>query len=168
MKDFERAKSLIIDKEYRKAGNILDKLLAKKKDNPELWYTRGVLSLKLKNYDKAHECFEHAIMLERKAKYYKTKGMAHLELFEVDEALDSFENALMYEKKDPAIHFFLSVCYMLFNDPRGKEYMEKAYVIDSKKTKQMLKNFYQAFFAKDPKISKNVKDELKKRIEEIK
>jgi len=168
MDEFEKAKSLIVERKYREAGMLLDKLLSKVKDDPELWYTRGILSLKLKNYDKAHECFENAIMLENKAKYHKTKGMAHLEMFEVDEAVESFENALEQEKKDPSLYFFMSVCYMLLNDPRGKEYMERAYLVNPKKTKQLITNFYEAFFEKDPNVSENVKKELKKRVDDIK
>ena len=167
MDEFEKAKSLVVERKYKEAGMLLDKLLSNVKDDPELWYTRGILSLKLKNYDMAHECFENAIMLESKAKYHKTKGMAHLEMFEVDEAVESFEKALKHEKKDSSVYFFMSVCYMLLNDPRGKEYMERAYLINPKKTKQLIANFYEAFFARDPSINANVKKELKKRVDDI-
>ncbi len=162
MDEVEEAKSLISQRRYAEAAGILDRLLTSFSGNDELWYLRGMVSLKQKNYDAAQECFERALSLGRKSRYYQIKGMAHLELFELDEAVSAFDEALAVEPSDPTTNFFLAICYMFKDDPRSESHIKKAYQLDGKKTRQLLMNFYTLFLKDDPRVA----DALKKKVEE--
>jgi tetratricopeptide (TPR) repeat protein len=162
----EEAQKLIDKGRYDEAGKILDNMLFSNQDNPELWYLRGLVSLKLKNYDGAQEYIGRAIDIERKAKYFRTKGMAHLEIFELDDAIEAFSEALGIED-DATSNFFISICYMFKDDPQAIGYMQKARKINSKKTKQLLKNFYTLFLKNDPNVSNAQKKKMEKRIAKL-
>ncbi|MFH0737615.1 MAG: tetratricopeptide repeat protein, partial [Candidatus Micrarchaeota archaeon] len=101
MDETEQARSLIIARRYKEAAVILDRLLSTQGKNDALWYLRGVASLRMKNYDAALECFERALLFDRKSSYYQIKGMAHFELFEMDEAIEAFVEALGAEPDNP-------------------------------------------------------------------
>lgn len=167
MRELENAKAMLEKRNYSTAGKLLDSLLSKDRDNPELWYLRGLVSLKLKNYAAAHECFERAIFINRKPQYYKVKGMSHLEMFEVDLALDHFLYALKLDPKDPILNFFVFICYVLSGDPRAKQYVERAYLLDKKKTKALLKSFYELFLSVDKSVNPKLLKELESRINRI-
>jgi len=161
------ARNLISTGKLRDAATLLDKELTKTKQNDDIWYLRGIVSLKLNNYEAAHECFERALSIRAKPEYHKVIGMAHLEMFEFKQAVDSFLKASELDKKDAENYVYLGICLVFLDDPRSKEFMEKAYLRDKKKTKEMLVSFYNHFFAKDPSIKEGVKKDLKKRIDSI-
>ncbi len=167
MGEIDTAKNLIENSHFREAGLILDKLLGKDKENSELWYFRGLVSMKLKNYGAAHECFDRAIFISRKPHYHKIKGMSHLEVFEVESALEHFLAALSISPKDATINFFVFVCYLLLDDPRAKNYVEKAYLLDRQKTKLLLYSFYKLFLKSDKSINPKLLKELEERIGRI-
>jgi len=159
---------LLAQQKYREAAKVLDRLLASDNENGELWYLRAVASLKMKNYDAAEEYLERALFTGKKAKYYQMKGMAHFEIFELEPAVESFQNALSLEPSDVTSNFFIAVCYMLLDDSRSAGYMKRAREINSRKTRQLLLNFYTLFLKDDPAISNAQKDRIMKRIKAVK
>jgi len=167
MADITEAKSLIAGEKYREAGRILDRLIMKKETH-ELWYLRGLVSLKTKSYDSAIEAFERAITMRKTALYLRMRGVARMELFELEEAIRDFDEALRLESKDLLSNFYTAVCYMFLDNPKSSQYLKAAYSLDSKRTKELLKDFYVMFFRKDPLISDAIKGELARRIDRIK
>lgn len=167
MREAEEARQLLAQQKYKDAGDVLDSLLTLQKENDELWYLRGIVSLKMKSYDAAQEYFERAIFLRKKAEYYKMKGMAHFEIFELGAAVDCFLASLTLQPADAISHFFLATCYMLLDDPRSDEHIKKAHEIDAKKTKQLLSNFYALFLQNDPRLSDAQKRKIQDRIKKI-
>ncbi|MBI5051371.1 tetratricopeptide repeat protein [Candidatus Micrarchaeota archaeon] len=69
MPALESIRKLILNSKLREAAKELDKALGRAKEEPELWYLRGVCSLKLNNYDYAQECFDYALSFDQKAEY---------------------------------------------------------------------------------------------------
>jgi tetratricopeptide (TPR) repeat protein len=167
MQEINDARSLIFAGKYREAGVLLDSLLKKEKENDELWYLRGIVSLKLKSYEHAHECFEHALWLNKKAEYYKIKGMAHMEMFELWEALSDFEAALKLDKNDATTYFLIAICYLLLGDERSEYYLKSAWKLNRKRTKTLLKNFYESLIQPDPYTNKKMKDEIEKQLKDL-
>jgi len=162
MDEIVKARDFLTKRKYREAGEILDKLLLSNKDNDELWYLRGVLSLKLKNYKRAQECLDRAIFIKKKAEYHKMKGMGYFEIYDLERALESFLESVALEPSDAVSHFFIGISYMMLDDERAADYIRKARQADAKKTKQLLSNFYTLFIERDPRVS----DAQKKRIAE--
>lgn len=162
MDDLAKARELLTKQEYTEARNLLEDLLEHDKENDELWYLRGVLSLKLKNYGRAQEFLDRALFIKRKPEYHKMKGMGYFEVYELENAIGSFKEALELEANDAVSHFFLAICYMLKDDPKAVEHIRMAREADPKKTRQLLSNFYSLFIEKDRRIS----DEQKKSISE--
>ncbi len=167
MQEREQVRKLMAVGKYRDAGVLLDSLLRKEKKNDEIWYLRGILSLKLKNYEHAHECFEQALWLNKKTEYYKIRGMAHMENFEIDAALVLFENALKLNKNDASLYFFIAVCYLLIGDPRSEDYFKVAWKLNKKITRELIKNFYDTIIKPDFSINKKLKEEIEKELEKL-
>ncbi len=163
----DQAKSLLNAERFKEAATALNTLIGKNKDNDELWYLRGLVSLKLKNYDNAHEYFEHALWINQKPAYYKIKGMAHMEMYEFEQALEQLEKAAELDKKDVSTFFYIAICYMFLNNQLGKEYLQRAYVLDKKKTKSLIKNFYSIFFKEEKLLNSKIKRALESKIESI-
>jgi len=165
MEELDEAKALLGAQKYQKAAEVLDRLLMANPDKDELWYMRGIVSLKMRSYDAAQDCFERALMLGPKSKYYQIKGMAHFELFEMDDAVEAFGEALKIEPEDPTTNFFLAMCYLFLDDPKADIHIKKAHSQDGKKTKQLLLNFYTLFLKDDPRINgvqrKRIEERLK-------
>ena len=168
MDSVEEAKSLLSQQRYKDAGSMLDRLILKGEGSDELWYLRGMASLKAKNYDAALECFERALMVKRRSKYYLIKGMAHFEVFDMKEAQEAFKHSLAMEPDDPVAHFFLSLCYLFQDDPRSGKHLKIAFEKDSKKTKQLLMNFYSLFLQNDPRITPALHARLEQRLKDMK
>lgn len=160
MDGIEEARSLLSGHRYADAAAALDRLLFQNPDSDELWYLRGIVFLKAKNYDSAQECFEKALLLGRKSKYYQIKGMAHFELYEIDQAVEAFEKALSLEPDDATTNFFMAVCYLFLDDPRGEAFIRKARKADQKKTAQLLLNFYTFFLKDDPRVGREAKAKM--------
>ncbi len=164
MEGIEQARSLLAKQRYREAAHLLDLLLPRDADNDELWYLRGMASLKMKNYDAAQECFGRALILGKKSRYYQIKGMAHFEVFEMEDARDAFLEAAAMEPDDPTTNFFLAMCYLFLDDPRSDDYIRKAYAANRKKTKQLLLNFYTLFLKGDPRINEAQRNAIESQI----
>ena len=164
----EQARALLGSSKLKEAGKAIDSLLGKDKNNDELWYLRGIVSLRLKNYDNAHECFEQATWINKKSLYFKMMGLAHMEMYEFDDAVEDFEHALSLQKKDASLNFYLSVCYLFLNDLRGKKQLQVAYSIDKKKTKRLAEDFYTIFFKSERTLNEKIKQEIERTISSIK
>jgi tetratricopeptide (TPR) repeat protein len=167
MADVSGAKALIAAEKYREAGKALARLL-QERETDELWYLRGLVSLKLRNYDDALEAFEHALSIKRTPLYYRMEGIARLERFELERALKDFSEALRLDGADLLSNFYVAVCYMFMDDPKSAVYLKRAFALDKERTKSMLRNFYVMFFRKDPLVSKALKEDLARRIDRIK
>jgi thioredoxin-like negative regulator of GroEL len=163
----DEAQQLLAQQKYREAAKLLDRLLSSDNENGELWYLRAVASLKMKNYGAVQEYLERALFTGRKAKYYQMKGMAYFEIFEVEPAIESFQEAIALEPTDVTSNFFIAICYMLLDDPRSADYIKRAREINSKKTRQLLLNFYTLFLKDDPYISDALKKKIMKRIKTV-
>jgi tetratricopeptide (TPR) repeat protein len=168
MDGIEEARSLLSAHRFSDAAGALDRLLFQQPESDELWYLRGLVFLKAKNYDSAQECFERALLLGKKSKYYQIKGMAHFELFELDQAIAAFESALSIEPDDATTNFFMAVCYLFLDDPRGEGYIRKARQLNRKKTAQLLLNFYTFFLKDDPRMSGEMKAKIEQGMKSLK
>ncbi len=163
----DEAQRLLAQQKYREAARVLDGLLSSDNENGELWYLRAAVSLKMKNYAAVQEYLERALFTGKKVKYYQMKGMAHFEIFELEPAIESFQEALALEPADVTSNFFIAICYMLLDDPRSADYIKRARKINSKKTRQLLLNFYTLFLKDDPYISDALKKRIMKRIKTL-
>lgn len=159
--ELSQVQTLISTKRYKEAAEALDGMLSSEKDDGDLWFLKGVVLLKIRNYDLAHECFERALEIAKKPEYYRVKGISHMEIFEVEKAIADFKSAVRLDEKDATSYFFLSIAYLFLDDPSSEGYLRKAKEIDGKRTMQLLRNFYGLFMKDDPRVS----DAQKKRIE---
>jgi len=164
----EAVRTLLAQQRYRDAGRVLDAMLAHDGGSDEAWYLRGVVSLKLRNYDAAQEHFERALFISRKPAYFRMKGMAHFEIFELEEAVEAFQNAVAMQQRDVEAEFFTAICYLMMDDPRATGHMKKAQKLDGRRTGQLLSNFYSFFMEKDPRIGAGQKKALVQKIKSLK
>ncbi len=164
MGDPTRARQLIAQGHYREAKDIVDDLIRQKEDD-ELYYLRGIISLKMKNYDSAQEYFERALTISNKAIYHRTIAMAYFELFDIENAIDAFKESLKLDPQDHTSNFFLALSYMLIDNPTSTEFLKRAYAINPKKTQTLLYRFYDLFVKKDPAISDAQKKKIMQSIE---
>jgi len=137
------------------------KLLQKNRDDPEGWFLMGMVSHEKANEGYALECFERALYLKRTEKYHKAKGISHMSLFEFEDAAKEIKHALEF-KKDAESHFMLSMALLFLNDEDATENLAEAYRLKPKKTKELLRNFYNVFFKNDSSIPQKEKDDLLK------
>jgi tetratricopeptide (TPR) repeat protein len=164
----DEVRSLLAQQRYRDAGRVLDGMLRQSRDDDELWYLRGIISLKLKGYDSAQEYFERALFIRKKPDYFRMKGMAHFEIFELDDAVDAFTDALAMQPREAETEFFIAICYMLMDDPRSDRHLKRARQLDPRRTNQLLSNFYSFFIEKDPRIGDAQKKSLAQKIKSLK
>ncbi len=143
----EEVGKLISSGSIRDAGERLRDMIYENPENDKLWYLKGIVSLKARNYEGAISSFTKAHMIDKKPEYFRMKGIAHLEVFELDEAIECFEDALECGPDDVHSLFYISICYMFFDNPLAMGYIKKAYEKDREKTKQLLNNFYSTFFS---------------------
>lgn len=156
----EKARNLLNSEKFKDAAAALDTLLGRNRNNGELWYLRSLVSLKLKNYENAHECLERALWISKRAEYYKINGMAYMETYEFELAIEQFENAALLNKKDAGVFFYIAICHLFLNNPLGREYLEKAYILNKKKTGELIIKFYSMFFRGNAMLNQRIKKEL--------
>ena len=167
MGTIEEVKKLIVKHDYIGAARLLDRLLGKDRDSDALWYLRGLVSLRLKHYDAAAEALEHALWIRKRPEYWRMKGFAHMEACEFEYAIKSFSHALRMEGNDATTCALIAFCYMFLNNPNSKHYLQRAYLLDKKKTKGLLLEFYDIFFKPDHRLSDKAKSLLQKKLEGI-
>lgn len=89
------ALSLVDQKLYREAAEILEKTLVDASQNSRLWNHLGLINLELHEYDKARDNFERAIQLNPEyPDYHHNLGRAYLMLGKCLLAYRSFEKAI--------------------------------------------------------------------------
>lgn len=103
--DYDRAIGYAQKNLWQDAGNILNRIVAKDPDNPELVYDAGVVAFNNKDYQQAKAYFESTAQNDKapkglKAQAYFNKGNTHVALEELKEALLSYEQALMLNPDD--------------------------------------------------------------------
>lgn len=167
MLNLEEAKKLLNQKRYVDAARLLDRLIAIERKNDSVWYLRGLVSLKLRNYEGAEEAFEHALWVRQRPEYWRMMGVAYMESGRFENAVPSFQRSLRLDRKDVATHVFLALCYMFLNNPTSRDYIQRAYLLNRKKTKELLRNFYSLFFKPNHHLTGNVKKALEEKLERI-
>jgi tetratricopeptide (TPR) repeat protein len=167
MGELENARALIASGRYNEAKRVLNKLVMHDRENDQLWYLLAILALKLKNYENVHEYLERAIAINKKPEYLQLKGMAHMEIFEINEAIEAFNELLKIEPNHLEGNFFLAICYLLIDDPQSEIYIKKAYQIDKKRTKRLLKNFFDEFINYLPETDEDTKRKIEKELETL-
>ena len=140
------------------------KKLSKNRDDPEGWFLLGMVSQHKGSHEYALECFERALYLKKTGKYHKAKGIAHMSSFEFERAVKDLKKALVLSN-DAETHFMLAVALMFINDSAYTEHMKAAYTLDSKKTKTLLQNFFDAFFRDDPSIPAKEKEAVLRKLQ---
>ncbi len=166
MKRLEKVKKLAKKGKYREAAKVLDEILPEKEED-SLYYLRAIIAIRLDDYRKAEEFLERAIFVKRRPNYLRMKGMLYFELLDFETAAMNFEECLSIKPKDFLSNFFLSISYMFLDDPKSRRYLKKAYSINRKKTKTMLKSFYESFFASDASVDAAAKRIIEERIGRI-
>lgn len=167
MEGIGEARRYISQEAYAKAARLLDRMLGQDKENSELWYLRGLVSLKTRHYPAAIEAFERAAWIRPKAEYWKMQGVAHMESCELEDAIGCFQRVLRHDKQDVQAYIFTAICHMFLNDPAARGYVQRAYLVDRVKTRQLLQEFYGIFFKSNPTIPKNVRAALERKLENI-
>lgn len=146
-----------------KVRAVAKKRLKKDREDPEGWFLMGMVSHEKGNESYALECFERALYLKRTERYHKAKGMAHMALFEFEDAAYEIKNALEL-KKDAESHFMLSMALLFLNDKDAGKHLEAAYELKPRKTKKMLRGFFDMFFRDDPEIPEKEKNVILKKL----
>ncbi|MBI5227283.1 tetratricopeptide repeat protein [Candidatus Micrarchaeota archaeon] len=164
MGDSTRARQLIAQGQYKEAKELIEDLL-RENDDDELYYLRGIISLKMKNYESAQSYFTRAMIIDNKALYHRTSAMAYFEIFDIHSAIEAFRRSLQLDSQDHTANFFLALSYMLVDEPTSSEYLKRAYAINPKKTQQLLFRFYELFVKKDPAVSDAQKKKIMQSIE---
>lgn len=159
-----KVKTLLAKGKYNEAGDVLNDFVVREKNNDTAWYLLGILAMKLRNYDLAHEHFERAIMIRKKPEYLMFDGLAYLEMLDVEEAQERFTEYLDNYGDNPEVNFYLAICYLLQGDPRTNEQMKKAYGADKKKTIRMLNEFFHEVIEKNPRFDESVKKQIRKKL----
>ena len=163
MPDFEL---MIRNGKYREAAKALDAEMAKK-EGDRLYYLRAIVSYKLKNYEYAMELVEHALFLKKEPDYLKLKGLMLMETLDFGAAFEMFSEVIQ-TRKDAEAYFLSSVCLMIMDDARSKDYLQLAYLSDRAKTKSMLNDFYADFFRNNRFIGEKEKRALEEKIRKVK
>lgn len=90
------------EKQYDKAGEIVDAAAAQQGDNPELPYYRGMLAVLKKQYKEAVPLLETAVRQDPENAYaYYYAGLAYSNTKRPDKMVESFSNFLRLEPKAP-------------------------------------------------------------------
>ncbi|NYZ77741.1 hypothetical protein H0O02_05520 [Candidatus Micrarchaeota archaeon] len=93
--------------------------------------------------------------------------MAHMEILEIEDAVETFGRLLEIDPDSLAGNFYTAIGYLLLGDPQCGKYIRKAYKIDRKRTKQLLRNFFDAFIGSSPETGRGVKAKIEKELSEL-
>ena len=80
-------------------------------DDAELYYNLGIVYEKLKNFEKARDCYQKAVELSPQEDFYYNLGDVLVELKEWDEAILAFHKVLETDQNDGNSYFNLGLCY---------------------------------------------------------
>lgn len=133
--------------------------LKKDKMDPEAWFMLGMAAQHEGQRSHAVECFERALYVKPDPKYYRAKASVHMEAFEFGQAVEELQEALDI-KEDVDSLFLLSICLLFLDSSDAARYMHRAHEVNSKRTKELLRDFFLRFFKED----KGISDKEKKRL----
>jgi len=139
--------------------------------NSELWFLRGVIAIKNNRHKLADEFLNKAIHLAKSNKlnpyeYFKYKGILKMNQHLFEDAMKIFQTIARHNNDVESL-VYAGCCGFLLEDISSSKYVSRALSLDRTKTKQMIIDFYNAFFESDPSIGSGVKRLLKKKIEEL-
>jgi tetratricopeptide (TPR) repeat protein len=160
MAEHTLARGLIENGKYKEAAHVLDILLGKDRDDPDLWFLKGLVALKLRNYQIAKDHLVHAIALRDKPEYRKMMGIVHFEMFEIEDAVDEFLHGKQDKKLDAETHMYLAICFMLLDDPRSSKHLKEALKLDPEGNSRSLDQFFHGFIEKDPRVEPAQKERI--------
>ncbi|MEM3422711.1 MAG: tetratricopeptide repeat protein [Candidatus Bilamarchaeaceae archaeon] len=163
-----RVKSLLLKAKYRDAAKLLNDYLLKTKDDPTAWYLLGIISMRLKNYESAHEYFERSFLLKKDYDPLFFDGLAYLEMLDTEAAKRKFLSCIEIDPDRHEANFYLAICYLLEGNPLSSNYIKKAFRSNRERTLSLLYNFFNEVIEKNPFYSKNDKEVAKAALDELK
>ncbi|MFH1221582.1 MAG: tetratricopeptide repeat protein [Candidatus Micrarchaeota archaeon] len=162
--DEARIKSLLAKGKYKDAGVLLDSYLLEDRNNAVAWYLVGILAMKLKNYELAHEHFERALTVKRLPECLLFDGLAYMEMLEIEPAKAKFGEYLAVNPNDAEANFYMAICYLLQGNPLSGQYIKKAHTVDKEKTLRLLRDFFREVIESNPAYDSTIKEQLKKKL----
>jgi len=156
-----KIKTILAKGKYKEANKILNDYLLKNKNDEAAWYLLGVIAMRMKNYELAHEHFERSVSIKKSCDALLFDGLAYLEMLETEPAKRRFFSCLELEPNNQEANFYLAVCYLLEGNPLSATYIRKAYKADKSKTISMLKEFFHEVIEKNPVYPENEKEEIR-------
>lgn len=157
-----RIKTLLAKRKYREAKKILDSYALKNKQDETVWYLLGIIAMRMKNYELAHEHFERSISIRKNRDSLLLDGLAYLEMLDTESAKNRFISFLEIEPGNQEANFYLGICYLLEGNQISSEYIKKAYEANKRRTAVMLNDFFREVIEKNPVYSQNDKEEIRK------
>ncbi len=163
MEGYKEILELINKQKLKEAESLL---LEKKERDGQFYYLLGLVSFFKGNEEDALGFFSHAL---KKGIVDSSKRSFSYVLFsrgryeKAKEILESIENKRVED------YFVLFSCYLMLKDyEKAKLNLEKAYIEDKKKTKELLMKFYKAFFEDSSLATEEEKERLKSLISSLK
>ena len=104
--------------------------------------------------------------MSRKGEYLKYKAILKMNAHLFEDAVNLLDEVLSQAPNDVELLVYAGCCNFLLDNPTSN-HISRALAIDRSRTKNMLYDFYVAFFEYDPLISDSVKRRLKKKIDEL-
>ncbi|MHA1294327.1 MAG: tetratricopeptide repeat protein [Promethearchaeota archaeon] len=98
-------------KKYKKAENLLEKVVS---ENPSFlmgWYKLGLLYFSRNKMKKAIDSINNALRINEKPYLYNLLGLIFLRNFKLEEAANSFKEAIKLDPKDPSPWINLADAY---------------------------------------------------------
>jgi tetratricopeptide (TPR) repeat protein len=108
----ELADTYILHGNDNQAIETYNHLLNEYPESDYSWYSLGMLYLKIENYEKAEDCFDYALAINKLCvEAMVNKANILLGKEEYEEALELFEKAAIYEEIDPMLWCQTGLCY---------------------------------------------------------
>ncbi len=111
----DEAYSLHSAGDYAKAEMIYSKLLELRPDDANVLNLYGLLSVSVKNYDKAVALLTKALLINKSAYIAENLAKAYYLNNEIENSIKIYKQALEYEKND-SIYYSLALSYRKLND----------------------------------------------------
>lgn len=160
-----KIKTLLAKRKYREAKKKLDDCILKDNNDCTAWYLLGIIAMRMRNYELAHEHFERSLSIRKNCDPMLFDGLVYLEMLDTENAKERFFSCLEIEPNNQEANFYLAVCYLLEGNPASAAYIKKAYAVDRQKTISMLSDFFREVIEKNPAYAKSDKEEIKKALQ---
>lgn len=160
-----RIKALLAKRKYGEAKKKLEDCILKDSKDCMAWYLLGIIAMRMRNYELAHEHFERSLSIRKNCDSMLLDGLAYLEMLDTENAKVRFLSCLEMEPNDQEANFYLAVCYLLEGNPISAAYIKKAYAVDKQKTISMLRDFFHEVIEKNPTYGENDKQSIRKALQ---